>query len=306
MKKRAISLFLAGMMALSLLTGCGSSAEPVDQAEESGAAAAAQEEHSGQVADASDMAEPVEVLEEGMEPIYGGDLKDGVYAIDVDSSSSMFRIVSCELTVEQGEMTAVMTMSGTGYLYLFMGTGEEAVKADETDYLSFEENDEGAHTFTVPVEALDLGIDCAAFSKKKELWYDRTLVFRGDSLPAEAFADGVITSPESLELADGVYTVAVALEGGSGRASVTSPAKLTVENGIFTAEIIWNSPNYDYMKVDDVQYLPVNAEGNSVFEIPVTGLDYKMPVLADTTAMSQPYEIEYTLYFDSSTIQAQP
>lgn len=308
MKKRILSLFFACIMAFSLLTACGSDdapqSEPAGGLEESGTSTEPQEEQSTQIADASDMAEPVEVLEEGMEPVYGSALKDGVYEITVSSSSSMFSIISCELTVEAGEMTAVMTMGGTGYLYVYPGTAEEAVKADETAYITYKETAEGAHTFTVPVEALDMGIDCAAFSKRKELWYDRTLVFRADSLPAEAFADGVITTPESLGLSDGAYTIEVAVEGGSGRASVTSPAKLTVENGVFTAELIWSSSNYDYMKVDGVQYLPVNTEGNSAFEIPVTGLDYKMPVLADTTAMSQPYEIEYTLYFDSATIQA--
>ena len=120
----------------------------------------------------------------------------------------------------------------------------------------------------------------------------------------DAFADGVITTPESLGLSDGTYTVEVTLEGGSGRASVASPAVLTVSEGVFTAELVWSSGNYDYMKVGDVQYLPVSTEGNSVFEIPVTGFDYKMPVIADTTAMSQPYEIEYTLYFRSDSIEA--
>ena len=36
---------------------------------------------------------------------------------------------------------------------------------------------------------------------------------------------------------------------------------------------------------------------------PVSAFDWKMPVLADTTAMSTPHEIEYTLYFDSATIE---
>ena len=56
------------------------------------------------------------------------------------------------------------------------------------------------------------------------------------------------------------------------------------------------------MIVADEKYLPEIVDGHSVFEVPVIGFDYKMPVSADTTAMSQPYEIEYTLYFDSSTI----
>jgi len=131
-----------------------------------------------------------------------------------------------------------------------MGTGEEAVAANEEDCIPFEENAEGEHTFTVPVEALDKGIPCAAFSKSKEMWYDRTLVFRADSLPMDAFQEGAYTKVESLSLADGSYTVSVQLEGGSGKASVASPAALRVENGVAYATIIWSSSNYDYMKVD--------------------------------------------------------
>lgn len=260
-----------------------------------------------QVASAEDMVTPEEVVEEGMEPIYGDSIKDGIYDVIVDSSSSMFKIESCQLTVTDGEMSAVMTMSGTGYLYLYMGTAEEAAASEEADYISVVENAEGQHTFEVPVDALDAGIDCAAFSKRKEMWYDRVLCFRADSLPAEAVAEGVMATVESLGLEDGAYTVEVNLEGGSGKAGVDSPAQLTVENGQAYAVIIWSSPNYDYMKVDDVQYDLANEElgleGNSAFKIPVSGFDWKIAVKADTTAMSEPHEIDYTLYFDSSTIQ---
>ena len=56
------------------------------------------------------------------------------------------------------------------------------------------------------------------------------------------------------------------------------------------------------MVVDGEKYLPVNTEGNSVFEVPVSIFDRFVPVAADTTAMSTPHEIEYTLFFDSKTI----
>ena len=122
-----------------------------------------------------------------MEPVYASQLKEGEYSVTVDSSSSMFQIVSCTLTVKDGAMTAKMTMGGTGYLKVFLGTGEEAAAADEADCIAYEETATGEHTFTVPVEALDKGIDCAAYSKRKEMWYDRTLVFRASSLPQEAW-----------------------------------------------------------------------------------------------------------------------
>ena len=87
------------------------------------------------------------------------------------------------------------------------------------------------------------------------------------------------------------------LEGGSGRASVDSPAALTVADGKMTAAIVWSSPNYDYMIVDGEKYLPTNTEGNSTFEIPVAALGTPLSVVADTVAMSTPHEIEYTLTF---------
>lgn len=237
-----------------------------------------------------------------MTPVTGSQIKDGTYDIKVDSSSSMFKITSCSLTVENGEMTAVMTMSGQGYLYVFMGKGEDA--SDESKYIPFVENENGEHTFTVPVEALDKAIDCSAFSKKKEQWYDRTLLFNASSLPADAFKDGEITSVESLGLTDGTYMIDVTLEADSGKATVQSPAEMIVENGSASAVIIWNSPNYDYMIVDGNKFEFSGDGENATFTIPVIGFDYKMPVTADTTAMSKPHEIEYTLFFDSSTIKS--
>lgn len=294
-KKTLLAALLAALM---LTSGCGSSAsqQQTDTAAQTG------ETGTSNVASASDMAEVEEVVEEGMTPISGDKVKDGTYSVAVKSSSKMFDITACELTVEGGKMTATMHMGGKGYLYVYMGTGEQAAAADEADYIPFTEEADGTHSFTVPVKALDEGIDCAAFSKKKEKWYDRTLVFRADSLPADALADGVMTTAESLSLADGTYTADVTLSGGSGRASVESPAALTVSGGKVTAKIIWSSKNYDYMKVNDEKYDAVIENEHSTFEIPVAGFDWAMPVVADTTAMSEPHEIEYTLRFDSASI----
>jgi hypothetical protein len=64
------------------------------------------------------------------------------------------------------------------------------------------------------------------------------------------------------------------------------------------------------MVVDDVKYETANQElglqGNSAFKIPVSGFDRKLSVKADTTAMSTPHEIDYTLYFDSSSLKEGP
>ena len=197
-KKTLLTALLAALM---LTSGCGST--PSQQQTDT---SSAQQETSSQVASSSEMTEVEDVVEDGMIPIAGDQVKDGTYHVTVKSSSKMFDITACELTVEGGKMTAVMHMGGTGYLYVYMGTGEQAAAASESDYIPFTEEADGTHSFTVPVDALDEGIDCAAFSKKKEKWYDRTILFRADSLPMDALADGVVTTPADLGLADGTYT----------------------------------------------------------------------------------------------------
>ena len=107
----------------------------------------------------------------------------------------------------------------------------------------------------------------------------------------------------TLDKENGEYSIQVDLEGGSGKASVTSPTLITVKDGEVTANIQWSSSNYDYMIVDGEKYLPVNDEGtNSEFQIPVSVMDEAMPVIADTTAMGTPHEINCTLTFYSDSI----
>ena len=139
----------------------------------------------------------------------------------------------------------------------------------------------------VALTAVDEDFALAILGTKGK-WYDHTVSVRN----AEPKAEEAAETP-----ADGEYSVNVVLEGGSGRASVDSPAALTVADGRMTAAIVWSSPNYDYMIVDGEKYLPTNTEGNSTFEIPVAALGTPLSVVADTVAMSTPHEIEYTLTF---------
>lgn len=284
------------------------------------------------VAGEDEKAPAKEVAKEGMVPVYGTDIIDGTYDIEVDSSSSMFRIVKAQLTVQEGKMSAVLTLGGKGYLRLFMGTGEEAVKAPETEYAEYVEDADGAYTYEVKVEALDKPLECTGFSKRKEKWYDHQIVFEAASLEADALLitlpdyegetkttqvsesetqtqEDTAQVPETMEqerlaLADGTYNMNVTLSGGSGKASVASPAKVTVADGMATAEVVWSSPNYDYMIVNGQKYLPVNTEGNSTFHIPVACFDKEMRVTADTTAMGTPHEVEYALVFAQESAEA--
>lgn len=282
----------AAALGLTLLAGTALNAAPLAQAAtrvEAGAASS----QAGEVAQGAQQAQQKLPDASALTPVTAADLKEGDYKVQVASSSSMFRITDATLHVKGGKMTCDLTMSGTGYGKLFMGTGEQAAKADEKDCIPYRDNDEGTHAFTVPVEALDAEVPCAAWSIKKQAWYDRTLVFLADTLE----------EAPACELADGTYTAQVALEGGTGRASVETPCTLTVKDGAAWAHVVWSSPNYDQMVVGGKQYLPVNTKGNSEFDIPVADVDAPLAVQAETVAMSEPHMIDYTLTFSGITPQ---
>lgn len=304
-------------------------------------ACASQEEISyDQTASEDEQAARQEVGVEGMYPIYGTDVADGVYEIQVESSSSMFRVERAELTVREGEMSAVLTLGGTGYLKLYMGTGAEAAESSLQDYIDYTEDENGKYTYEVPVEALDLPIDCAAFSRNREKWYDRQILFQAGSLPEGAVLtelpdyealkreakerriealraekeaetgsvpeqeEQTFEQPALIEMEDGEYAIAVELTGGSGRSAVNSPAGLIVKDGLAWARVQWSSSSYDYMIVGGQKYLPVNEEGYSTFEIPILVFNEPMKVTADTTAMSTPHEVEYMLTFRGDEIMS--
>lgn len=116
-------------------------------------------------------------------------------------------------------------------------------------------------------------------------------------------AAGLRSFSELSEIPDGSYWIRVSMTGGSGRASISSPTGFYVKDGQATADIHWSSASYDYMKLDGVRYNAfTDAAGHSAMTIPVSTLDTAIPVLADTTAMSKPYEIEYQLSFDGSAL----
>lgn len=100
-------------------------------------------------------------------------------------------------------------------------------------------------------------------------------------------------------LPDGEYQMEVTLEGGSGKAGISSPCLVSVSGGKAVAVIEWSGPYYDYMVIDGITYRPVDVSGNSRFNIPITVFDSPMAVTADTTAMGAPHEIEYTLTFET-------
>ena len=282
--KRVFSCVVAASLALSLLVGCGASstASSVSSGTASSEAASAA---------ASSAAETAA-------------LPDGVYTADFETDSSMFHAnEACDgkgtLTVENGEMTFHVSLASKKIVNLYPGKAADA-EANESDWLQpttdtvtySDGTSEEVYGFDIPVSALDTDFDLAILGTKGK-WYDHVVSVRN---AVEKAADAEVP-------ADGSYTCEVTLEGGSGRATVESPAALTVADGKMTATLVWSSPNYDYMIVDGEKYLPTNTEGNSTFEIPVSALDTALTVTADTVAMSTPHEIEYTLTFAADSLK---
>lgn len=238
-------------------------------------------------------------------------LEDGVYLADFSTDSSMFHVnEACDgkgtLTVKNGQMTIHITLGSKKIVNLYLGLAEDAAK-DGADLLQ-PTNDEvyyddgtsdEVYGFDVPVPALDEEFDLALIGTK-EKWYDHKVKVSNPT----PYGEDAKTSESTEALSDGTYTVEATLEGGSGKATIDSPLTLTVEGGAMTATVCWSSPNYDYMLVDGEQYLPVNTEGNSVFEIPVSVFDEPIDVVGDTVAMSKPHEIEYTITLHSETLSA--
>ena len=277
--KQFLSLSVASLLLAAALTGCGAASSTASSAAGSEAASSVASSAASETTAAA--------------------LPDGVYTADFDTDSGMFHAnEACDgkgtLTVENGTMTFHVSLASKKIvnLYVGMAADADANKADwllpTTDTVTYSDGtSEEVYGYDIPVAAVDEDFQLALLGTKGK-WYDHTVSIRNAEPKAEAAAE----TP-----ADGEYNVNVVLEGGSGRATVDSPAALTVADGKMTATIVWSSPNYDYMIVDGEKYLPTNTEGNSTFVIPVAALGTPLSVTADTVAMSTPHEIEYTLTF---------
>ena len=203
-------------------------------------------------------------------------LTDGNYQVDVDTGNKMFKVTNCILTSEKGKMYAVITLSGTGYDYLYMGSAADAAEAAAKDYISYVADEAGKYTYKVPVESLDKGIAVAAHSIKKDKWYDRTLIF------SSASAKRII--------ADGTYQVNA--EAGGKMFRVTD-CVMTVKNGQMTAAVTLSGQGYNRIYLGDVNNAPDDKKNwilpdsllaeQYTFQIPVEKLDEVMNIAVHTT-----------------------
>ena len=280
---------VSGLLAVLLLAGCAAKNEQIPTT-------VATEPVAETITETTEPpTETTEPTEQEAEPAVSETvLPDGVYIVDFDTDSGMFRAnEACNgkgtLTVENGVQTLHVSLQSKKIVNLFPGTAEEAQKPGAiwlkptVDTVTYSDGlSEEVYGFDIPVVSVGEEFDLAIIGTKG-VWYDHKVSVLNPIPQA------------------GSYTCAVELTGGSGRASVSSPAALVSDGETLTATIQWSSPHYTYMIVDDVQYDPIQEEGNSTFRIPVT-LDQDISVSACTEAMSTPHLVEYTLHFDSATL----
>ena len=297
--RKLLALLLAALVLTAVFTGCAQKQTETAAAD----AKTAQTDQTTETASSESAAEEPSP-EAPAEPA----LADGVYTADFNTDSSMFHAnEACDgkgtLTVKDGVMTIHVSLVSKTIVNLFPGLAEDAQKdgaellQPTTDTVTYSDGlSEEVYGFDIPVPALDTEFDLALIGKKG-VWYDHK-VSVSNPVPVE----GAGKTVQDLALADGTYTAEVAFSGGSGRSHVESPVTITVADGKATATLIWSSSKYDYMVVDDVRYDVLTTEPGSTFEIPVEVFDKDITVIGDTTAMSTPHEIEYTLNFSSGSL----
>ncbi len=221
-------------------------------------------------------------------------LEDGGYSAEVDSSSSMFKVEKCVLNIRAGKMTATITLSGTGYDKLFLGTPEAASGADASRIIGYVANAEGKYTFTLPVPALDIPIRFSAYAVKSAKWIERALTFKADSLKAA--------------IADGDYTTDV--DSSSSMFKVVS-CTLNIRGGKIAATIALSGTGYDKLFVgtaaeaaaasEHIGY-HLNGDGLYAFTLPVSELD--VPITVSAYAVKSAKWVERSLTFKSGDMEA--
>ena len=262
--------------------------------------------------------------------------EDGQYSVTAECGAAMFKIIDAKLNIVNGTIMATLTLSGTGYDYLYPGTGDEAAK-DKDHWAPFAVDENGKYTYTIPVSELDKPITISSHSLKNNIWYDRTVTFDASSLKKTGDATDPVdpnptptptptpvptdpTKPDdesdhetdatgstsrvnnSTTLKDGTYAPdSFSFSGGSGRTRIVCD-KVTVKNGQAYATIRFvsssgNPPQFSYVKASGNTYY---SNDGCTFTIPVE-LNKNNRILGMTTKMSSAHEIEYIIFVQLKT-----
>ena len=116
---------------------------------------------------------------------------DGTYTTTAETGAAMFKVAAVRIMVKNGVKTARVTLSGTGYDYLYMGTSAEAETAPQDKLIGvvgseqYTDPTEGVKTgyqYDIPLSAFDTPIKVASRSHRQQKWYDREITFSAANL----------------------------------------------------------------------------------------------------------------------------
>lgn len=201
--KQFLSLSVASLLLAAALTGCGTAS--------STASSAAGSEAASSVASSAAASETAAAA-----------LPDGVYTAEFDTDSGMFHAnEACDgkgtLTVADGKMTFHVSLASKKIVNLYLGTAEDAPSHESdwlqptTDTVTYSDGtSDEVHGYDIPLDAVDTDFQLAILGTKGT-WYDHTVSVRNAEPKTEDAAAETAAVP-----ADGSYTCAVTLEGGSG------------------------------------------------------------------------------------------
>ena len=333
MKKRYVNLLLAMVSASALMLGS------VPVLAESDSAKTQSSEDAAATDEKEAATDKESTLEDGVYTAEFDTDSSMFHVNEANDKKGVLTVKDGEMTIHVSLVSKKIVNLFAGTAEDAQKDGAEIIEPT-TDTVKYSDGyTEEVYGFDIPVPAIDDEFDVALLGEKGK-WYDHKVSVKNpvkddsaaetaddsdkkddasDKKSSEKSDDSKDTKSsddkktddkksegkklEDLKLEDGTYETEVTLTGGTGRATVESPAKVEIKDKEATATIIWSSPNYDYMIVDGEKYEPVNKDGNSTFEIPVSVFDAEMEVTADTVAMSTPHEIDYTLNFDSSSMK---
>ncbi len=212
---------------------------------------------------------------------------DGIYSTTAETGASMFKVVGVKLTVKNGKMSAVITLSGEGYDYLYMGTAADAathtdnwIKYSGTDTYTLGDETKTGRTYTMPVSALDTPLTIASHSERQQKWYNRTITISSKNLKKTG------DIPAEGTPADGIYSTSAVT--GAAMFKVVG-TKLTVKNGKMTALITLSGVGYDYLYMgtaadaanNKAQWIKYNGTAAYILDgVTKTGRTYEIPVSA--------------------------
>ena len=242
---------------------------------------------------------------------------DGIYSTTAETGASMFKVVGVKLTVKNGKMSAVITLSGEGYDYLYMGTATDAathtgnwIKYSGSAAYTLDGETKTGRTYEIPVSALDTPLTIASHSERQKKWYDRTVTISSKNLKKTG------DIPAEGTPADGIYSTSAVT--GAAMFKVVG-TKLPVKNGKMTALITLSGIGYDYLYMGTgadaanhtdqwIKYkgtatytLDGETKTGRTYEIPVAALDKPITVASHSESHKKWYD--RTITFSSKDLK---